>query len=238
MLAWFVSEVVNGGRTGPAAEWGARFVAALFFGAVALLLVTRRKRRFLEYLRLGVLGLLGIAFVAALGLLYFLTGPRDMSLYPPREGSPYRLPWKPGIARLCSQSNRAVVSHRGGEEFAFDFAMPVGTEICAARGGVVVDVVDKNDGNGLTKPWNAVIILHDDGTRGVYGHIRQGGSRVKVNQVVQQGDVICEAGNVGYSTSPHLHFHVSKKNRTTPIAFADVPGDGVPRAMRRYRSGD
>lgn len=54
-------------------------------------------------------------------------------------------------------------------------------------------------------------------------------------------DVICEWGNVGHSTSPHLHFAVTrikdKRWVTIPVTFADVPGDGIPRAWRRYKSG-
>ncbi|MBI3823878.1 MAG: M23 family peptidase, partial [Planctomycetes bacterium] len=48
---------------------------------------------------------------------------------------------------LCGQSNRGVVSHRGFEQYAYDFTMPVGAEVCAARGGLIVNVIDHNDGN-------------------------------------------------------------------------------------------
>ena len=73
-----------------------------------------------------------------LGLFVVFTGPRDLWRYPVATESPYRLPWSAGVRRLCVQGNRAIVSHREWEEFAYDFAMPVGSDVCAAREGSVV----------------------------------------------------------------------------------------------------
>lgn len=241
MASWFTAEVLTAGRTGAAMMWFVRFVSALFYGAIVLLMARRPQRRGWNIARLVVLYLLGAGVIVAVVLSFIYTGPADPSLYPPRSESPYRLPWKPGIARLCGQSNRGVISHRDWEQYAYDFTMPVGAEVCAARGGVVFHVVDHHDGNGLTAPANEVIIRHDDGTFALYLHGRKDGARVKKGQRVNQGDVICESGNVGYSTSPHLHFAVAriedKRWITLPVTFADVPGDGIPRAWRRYTSG-
>lgn len=237
LLTWFGVEVLTGGRTGAAATWLAHLALAIFLGALALLLVKHQPRRAWNFVRLALLGTL----LSALGLVgarfYFWTGPDDTSAYPPAANSPYRLPWKAGIARLCSQGNRCNLSHDGWQEFAYDFVMPVGAEICAARAGQVSKVIDTNDGNGLSAPPNFVVVRHADGSFAEYVHIRQGGSRVQVGQIVAQGQVICESGNVGYSLSPHLHFHVVQGRHTIPVTFADVPGDGIPRALRRYRSG-
>ena len=176
-------------------------------------------------------------FVVALLLFFVYTGPDDLSVYPPPSESPYRLPWKPGIRRLCCQGNRAIVSHRNRETYAYDFAMPIGTEVCAARGGVVAVVVQSFDGNGVGWWNNEIYIRHDDKTTGRYLHLRKHGSRVRVGQRVAQGDVICESGNVGHSLGPHLHFEVVNNSQTIPITFADVPGDGIPRFLRCYTSG-
>jgi murein DD-endopeptidase MepM/ murein hydrolase activator NlpD len=179
--------------------------------------------------------------VLVLVLLYLLlTGPHDLSRYPPAADSPYRLPWPEGVTRLCVQSNRGIVSHRGTEEFAYDFAMPVGSDVCAARAGVVSQVIVEHDGHGLNAPNNYIYIDHGDGTFGYYGHLKRGGSYVAVGDAIQQGQRIAASGHVGHSLLPHLHFHVaSASGQTLPITFADVASDaGIPRMFQRYTSGN
>lgn len=181
---------------------------------------------------------------ALLGLVvaYLLfTGPRDLTTYPARETSPYKLPWPAGVTWLCCQSNRGLVSHRGHEEYAFDFLMPEGSPVCAARGGTVVAIAVGNDGHGLNAPNNYVAIDHGDGSWGWYLHLQKGGSLVELRQRVVQGERIGRSGHVGRSLAPHLHFHVREtaSRRTLPVAFADVTEHaGVPRMGFRYASGN
>lgn len=242
MLAIFLAEVLVSGKTSAIGVAMARFVFALFLGSIVLLLARKPRRQLWNYVRLTVNGLLAVGVVVGLVLFVLYTGPEDLSVYPPQSESPYRLPWQPGIRRLCCQGNRAIVSHRNWETFAYDFVMPVGTEVCAARGGVVVKIVDHFDGNGYGAKNNEIAIWHDDATIGRYLHFRQYGARVRVGQRVTQGEVICASGNVGHSMGPHLHFEVMAKTgdkyETIPITFADVPGDGIPRILRRYTSGN
>lgn len=183
-----------------------------------------------------------VVFAAVLGILYFtLTGPEHLSQYPPASASPYRLPWAAGQTYRCVQSNRGIVSHRDWERFAYDFGMPVGTEICAARAGTVTQVVIDHDGHGYHWPNNLVAVKHDDGTIAYYLHLKKGGSKVNVGDHVEQGQVIALSGHVGNSMMPHLHFHVrdAEKKVTIPITFADVATDsGIPRMFKRYTSGN
>jgi murein DD-endopeptidase MepM/ murein hydrolase activator NlpD len=183
-----------------------------------------------------------IGAVALLGVAYWLlTGPKDLSRYPAPETSPYKLPWPAGVSWLCIQSNRGVVSHRGYEEFAFDFKMPEGSDVCAAREGVVVTIDMSHDGHGLNAPNNWIAIEHPDDTRGSYLHLQKAGSLVKLGDRVTQGQKIARSGHVGKSMTPHLHFHVisAEKVQTIPISFADVTTDaGVPRMFRKYTSGN
>lgn len=169
-----------------------------------------------------------------------LTGPRDLSKYPDPKSSPYKLPWKDGETRFCVQGNWGVVSHRDHGEFSYDFYMPVGSIVCAARGGVVTRVVQKHTGNGTTMPNNKVVIRHKDGSYGSYLHLVKGGSLVKVGQTVRQGEPIAKSGNVGRSMLPHLHFHVTGPSKETiPVTFTDVKQDrGIPRMFKFYRSGN
>jgi murein DD-endopeptidase MepM/ murein hydrolase activator NlpD len=129
-----------------------------------------------------------------------------------------------------------VVSHRDWEAYAYDFAMPVGTVFCAARAGVVGRVEDGHDGNGLDAPGNQIVVTHEDGTLGVYLHLRRGGGLVRSGQRVSQGEPLGLSGNVGRSMLPHLHFHVEVHGETVPMTFRDVGGDGIPRMFVRYTS--
>lgn len=183
----------------------------------------------------------GVMFLAVFATYWLATGPRHLEQYPLADTSPYRLPWRTGEAHLCIQGNRAIVSHRGWDEFAYDFTMPEGTAICAARSGTVIGVVQEHDGNGYHWPNNWVALRHEDGTLGYYLHIQKQGSRVKQGDFVAQGQVIAASGNVGNSMLPHLHFHVTDADRkhTLPITFSDVRQDaGIPRMFKQYVSGD
>ena len=173
------------------------------------------------------------------GAVYgFATGPTQLDRYPAAATSPYHLPYPAGKTYLCVQSNRGVVSHRGWEQFAYDFAMPVGSDICAARAGEVIKVVTEHDGHGYRWPNNMVVVRHDDGTEASYLHIQKGGSRVAVGDKVAQGQVIAASGHVGNSMLPHLHLHVTdaEHKSTLPIAFSDMGRDrGVPRMFMWYK---
>jgi murein DD-endopeptidase MepM/ murein hydrolase activator NlpD len=118
--------------------------------------------------------------------------------------------------------------------------MPVGSDVCAARGGTVVYVDVEHDGNGRHADNNLIKVDHGDGTFGWYLHLRRGGSYLKPGQKIKQGDVIAASGNVGMSLLPHLHFNVTDQEyRLLPVTFADVESDGgIPRMFKRYTSGN
>ena len=188
-----------------------------------------------------VILVLATPLLAGIILYCVATGPTNLSQYPPADQSPYRLPWAAGKTFRCCQSNRGIVSHRGWKQFAYDFDMPVGTDVCAARGGKVIKVVMDHDGHGRNMPNNLIAIQHDDGTLGYYLHLKKDGSRVKVGDMVQQGQVIAASGHVGKSLMPHLHFHVTDANRksTLPVSFAGAGKDaGIPRMFKTYTSGN
>jgi hypothetical protein len=177
-----------------------------------------------------------IWFIPYFIFILFFTGPEDFSIYPPKEVSPYKLPWKGGVTRFVAQGNRSFTSHRGICLYAWDFVMPTGTEILAARGGKTVEILDDHDGMGLIS--NYITIEHEDGTRAVYAHIRYKGSLVKIGDLVRQGQPIALSGMVGQAPGPHLHFYVTNKEGTLPlpVSFSDVSGNGVPLAAHFYTS--
>lgn len=167
----------------------------------------------------------------------FFTGPEDLSAYPPRETSPYKLPWQKGVTRFVSQGNRGLTTHRGLHKYAWDFIMSNGTQILAAREGVVVEIVQHHDGFGWQS--NYIYIEHEDGTCSVYAHIQKNGALVSLGDEIKQGQEIALSGMVGLTIMPHLHFYVLNKSKTEsiPISFQEVEG-GVPFAGHFYTSGN
>lgn len=93
-----------------------------------------------------------------------------------------------------------------------NFKMPILTEICAIRPGVVVKVVDynfKHCGEKKCREFNNyILIYHSDGTFAVYAHINRKGSIVFRGDKVRKGDLIGFSGNVGWSTGPHSHLGI------------------------------
>ena len=119
--------------------------------------------------------------------------------------SEYVLPFPQG------ESYRLMTSYctRGGHpnSIAYDFDIPVGADIVAARAGTVVMVwEDTPDEPDEIRP-NGFYIEHDDGTVGSYAHITYQGVLVEEGDRVEQGQVIAIAGTSGTS-APHLHFMV------------------------------
>lgn len=147
----------------------------------------------------------------------------------------YRLPYEAGKTFPLGQGPFGRQSHQG--KFAYDFRLPLGTPVCAARSGVVVDVVDRfgegSNDEAYRELSNRIFILHDDGTVGAYYHLLRGGMRVSRNDRVEAGAVIALSGNSGFTTGPHLHLEVFRassdmKQETLPIRFHTAGGgDGI-----------
>ena len=90
--------------------------------------------------------------------------------------------------------------------------MPIGTEILAAREGIVVKVIQNNNQNCPDKSCasynNYILIYHNNGTFSNYVHLKQNGALVKEGDVVNQDDLIGYSGDTGWANGPHLHFMV------------------------------
>lgn len=162
----------------------------------------------------------------------------------------YRYPWKSGVSRNVGQgNNNASGSHNGSQAFAFDFSMPSGTQIRAARAGTVEWLQESQttsyNPNQATTPsntpfpagslqnWgNAVRIRHPGGFTSWYFHLQTNGVSVKVGDVVQRGQPIATSDNTGRTSGPHLHFQVQADSanwgQSVGIAFQDceVPTGG------------
>jgi murein DD-endopeptidase MepM/ murein hydrolase activator NlpD len=157
----------------------------------------------------------------------------------------YALPFDSAGPRQLTQGNHGAYSHKGRQRYAFDFGMPVGDRVVAARAGKVTVVVDGFERGGPVKSLrskaNVVVVLHDDGTFATYGHLRKGAA-VKEGDAVAQGQLLGHSGNTGYTTDPHLHFAVfaldaAGEASTVPIRFAGRGSDGFVPAEGSYYGG-
>ena len=142
---------------------------------------------------------------------------------------PYRAPFAVAGRYPVSQAFPVGITHTTPDSYhAVDLAMPVGTDIYAARAGIVFHVATTNFRGGLDpdkdfSAANIVNILHEDGTFAVYAHLNWNSIRVRPGDRVERGQFIAESGNTGFTTGPHLHFAVLKNRgmglESVPVEF-------------------
>jgi murein DD-endopeptidase MepM/ murein hydrolase activator NlpD len=156
---------------------------------------------------------------------YFLGDPVQKA-----DNSDYFLPIERKIGHFVSQGFDGRFSHnQEPNRYAVDIALPVGTEIYAARKGVVVKAQDNFvlDGQEMyfADKANMVMVLHEDGTIGVYAHLLAGGVKVQIGQTVEVGDLLALSGSTGFSSGPHLHFvvwrNVGLRYQSVPFRFKE-----------------
>lgn len=98
---------------------------------------------------------------------------------------------------------------------AFDYAMPVGTELLAPQDGVVSQY-GKDIYGGY---W--LYMKSSDGFNYMFVHISKDiwqtnyrglakGSFRSINKTIKRGQVIAYSGNTGFSTGPHTHYRMRK----------------------------
>lgn len=112
--------------------------------------------------------------------------------------------------------NRSYEGHMGTDIYTWPFSWKQmddeQADIVAAEAG---EILFKSDGyydqscamNGGN--WNAVYILHNDGSIAWYGHMKTNSLTTKnVGDMVTKGEFLGKVGSSGNSTGPHLHFEV------------------------------
>lgn len=112
-----------------------------------------------------------------------------------------------------------------------------GRDVRATADGSIAAVVDDQPDDrkfspasiaehGTGRVWgNYVVIDHGNGEFSLYGHIRQGSSRVRGGQRVKRGDVVAAIGASGSSMFPHLHYElqtgIDTNSEGLPSTFND-----------------
>ncbi len=132
----------------------------------------------------------------------------DRAVFGDPSESEYVLPYPAGeqyeiIQSYCYQEN----SHYNS--LAYDFLMPMGSDIVAARAGTVREIRDDLPDVDLQDPsmHNHIFIEHEDGTIAFYGHLQQWGVAVHEGEAVDAGQYIAASGSSGVSI-PLLHIGV------------------------------
>jgi len=102
-----------------------------------------------------------------------------------------------------------------------DFAAPVGTPVHAPGDAKVVFAgrYPLRRSVGWWRYGNLVVLAHGDDFRTLFGHCEQ--IRVRAGQTVAQGDVIASVGSTGWSTSPHLHYEVRRRDEERKFVPVD-----------------
>lgn len=142
---------------------------------------------------------------------------------------PYRAPFAVANNFPVSQAYPMGNTHNTPDSrHAVDIVMPIGTDIYAARAGVVFEVASTNFRGGVDieqygASANLVRIMHDDGTHAVYAHLNWNTIRVRPGERVERGEYIADSGNTGFSSGPHLHFAVLQnlgmRIESVPVLF-------------------
>jgi murein DD-endopeptidase MepM/ murein hydrolase activator NlpD len=137
---------------------------------------------------------------------------------------PYRFPLK-GNFPYGDPGSRFGAPRSGHKHQGQDIAAPEGTQIRAARGGIVKEVAYQAGGAG-----NYIVIDGaGEGRDYVYMHLLTGSTRVREGQRVRTGEWIASVGNTGASFGAHLHFEIWRG----PWYAGGEPIDPFP-SLRRW----
>ncbi len=144
-----------------------------------------------------------------------------------KQATTYLLPFPIGITVHVLQGNNGPWGHTKKLAYAYDFQVPIGSDVCAARSGTVVKTEARFlDGNRTPGQENFIFIDHGDQSFSRYYHLTKDGVLVKVGDHIQAGDKIGKSGNTGASAGPHLHFDVTEECpawgcQTIPVVFSN-----------------
>lgn len=151
---------------------------------------------------------------------------------------PLQLPWACDDSYPVTNGHQTN-THTGMDAWAWDFGLPVGTEVVAPADGVVRLIKMNSSQGGCNSAYandaNYVVIEFGDGTEALLMHLQQNSSDLGVGQAVKQGDVVGRVGLTGWVCGAHLHFQIQQTCdswwcQSQQAQFVDLgdPDEGSP----------
>ena len=164
-----------------------------------------KRRRFSGIIK--VLILVAFLLLTGFAIFFYYSTPVTQNI----DNYEYELPFSKETKCRVVQGYGGLFSHQ--YIAAIDFEMPVGSAVCAARGGIIYSYKDDSDEGGFFSKYknkaNFIIIKHNDGSFGCYWHLKKNGVLIKSGHV-SAGEQIGLSGATGQVLNPHLHFSIKR----------------------------
>lgn len=165
-------------------------------------------------------------FVISIATTFSLRGlTRPAEVPDPSPIMDLEIPWSCDEEYRVSQGNDGR-THHGWGQYAWDFAIPLGTTVTAPAAGVVRKVRDDSTRYGCDAAYgwdaNYVVIDVGDGHDVLLLHLEAGSALVEKGDYVVPGQPVAKVGNSGWVCGPHLHMQVQKS--CTSWWCPSVPG--------------
>lgn len=153
------------------------------------------------------------------------------------------LPFKSSKKYKILQGYNGSFSHNKiHSRYAIDFKMPIGDTVCAVYDGIVIEIVNGYEYGGTNNKWrgrdNFIWIYHPEfNLISSYAHLKKNGTFVNIGDTVYANQAIALSGNTGYSSEPHLHFHMVKLNAN--YEYESVPYNFIEGYLgKKIKKGD
>ncbi len=150
------------------------------------------------------------------------------------NGTGYKLPWAFGNTVYLGQGWGNDADSTGSHEvtqmyYAYDFAVPDGAAVLAARTGTVTDSTGNYSACGgydLRNLANRITLSHDDGSSTLYLHLKS--VYLPLGSIVEQGWPVGASGKTGWTDCyTHVHFQRQQQGiwitNAMPIYFDEYP---------------
>jgi hypothetical protein len=145
----------------------------------------------------------------------------------------YELPYENG------KSRKSLIRYTN--LYAFEMSPQEG--VYSARAGKVIGVDDSHNRYGYGENFeiyaNRIMILHEDGSLGIYSSLYQNSAKVKAGDEIQQGQLIASAGQTGMAFTNLVKFYVLHSQENYEYRYLRVlflSSDGVEPYLYQGRS--
>lgn len=166
--------------------------------------------------------------------------------------------------RIPETNNHIRPAEQGPQNqlFAYDFRMEstgketkleefevYGKEVLSPGNGKVIQVIDGSidvlpgERDRSVGVGNTIIIDYQNGEYGLLCHFKHNSIKVRVGDIVKQGQVIGLCGNTGNTFQPHIHFNLQDgplmhKSNALPAQFSKILVNGVEKEKYEPIRGD